>query len=109
MNIAIQEAFVEITAATADGILTVTSNGYLFPGALAWVCMDDGSARARVKILACLGSDRVQVRRFKDDDENTAPPSYGVSDMTAFAAGAHICQEVQNAPIDPSYFKRVVP
>ncbi len=107
-SIAIQEAFVAISAATAQGELTVTSNAYVFPGGLAWICKDDGSARARVKILFCAGTTKVQVRRFKDDDEN-APPSYGGSDMTAFATGSHLCQEAQVVPVDPAYAKRVLP
>lgn len=108
-SIAIQEAFISILGATAQGELTVTSNGYLFPGALAWIQKDDGSVlSARVKIIYISGTDKVRVRRFKNDDENS-PPSYGGSDMTAFATGSHICQEVQNAPIDRAYEKRVIP
>ncbi len=106
-SIAIQEAFVAISAATATGELTLASNGYVFPGALAWICKDDGSARARVKVLFCSGTTKVHVRRFKNDDENS-PPSYGGSDMTAFATGSHLCQESQVVPVDPAYEKRVI-
>lgn len=107
-SIAVQEAFVAVSAATAAGLLTVTSNAYLFPSARAWVAKDDGSASARVEILACIGTTQVQVRRFKNDDENS-PPSYGLSDMSAFNGASHICQETQSVSIDPAYTKRVVP
>jgi hypothetical protein len=107
-SIAIQEAFIAVSAASATGVLTVPSNDYLFPGALAWVCKDNGSAQARVRILACIGSTQVQVRRFPNDNENS-PLAFGVSDMTAFNGASHICQEAQTAPVDPAYSKRVVP
>lgn len=108
-SIAIQEAFVSISAATATGELTVASNALIFPGALAWIQKDDGSVEsARVKILSLSGTTKVQVRRFVDDDE-TSMPQYGSSDMSAFATGSHICQETQNAPIDLAYSKRALP
>jgi hypothetical protein len=106
-SIAIQEAFVAISAATTGGVLTVTATDYLFPGALAWVVKDDGSARARVKIIARLSSTTVLVRRFINDNEN-GPPNYGSSDMSAFNGSSHICQEPQTAPVDPAYSVRVV-
>ena len=104
-----------MSVATATGLLTVTTTDYLYPGALAWVTKDDGSAMARVKILAIIGTTQVQVRRFANDSEFSNPgvlggPSYGRSDMTAFdGGGVHICQEAQNVPVDPAYSKRVVP
>lgn len=114
-SIAIQEAFVAISTATTKGVLTVTSTDYLYPGALAWVCLDSGASRARVKILAILSSTTLLVRRFANDSENTigftvrAPaPSYGLSDMSAFSGSAHICQEAQTAPVDPSFTRRVL-
>jgi hypothetical protein len=110
-SIAVQEAFVAISAATADGVLTVASNAYLFPGALAWLCLDtatETSARMRVKILACISTDTVHVRPFVNNNEN-APPQYGLGDVSAFNGASHICQEAQTAPIDPAYSKRVVP
>lgn len=107
-SIAVQEAFVAITAATAGGVLTVASNAYLYPGTLAWLCKDDGSARARVKIIACIGTDTVHVRPFANNNENAAP-QYGLGDVSAFNATSHICQEAQTAPVDPAYSKRVVP
>jgi hypothetical protein len=106
-SIAVQEAFVAISAATNKGVMTVASADYLFPGARAWVSMDDGSLTARVKILAVLSSTQIQVRRYRNNDEN-APPSYGTSDMSAFNGSAHIAMEAQDVPVDPSYAKRVV-
>lgn len=113
-SIAIQEAFVAISAATAAGVLTVASTDYLFPGALAWVALDNGTSSARVKILARLSSTQIRVRRFPNDNEGRpdnasyVPPGYGVSDMTAFATAAHICQEAQTVPVDPAFSVRVV-
>ena len=107
-SIAIKATTVAVTAATTHGRLTVASNAYLFPGALAWVGLDDGTAQARVKILSVSSTDTVVVRRFTKDDERS-PPSYGVSDMSAFNGASHISQEAQTAPIDPAYSKRVVP
>lgn len=108
-SIAIQEAFVAISAADAAGNLTVTSTDYLYPGAMAWVQKDDGSApSARVKILAVTGETIVRVRRFINDNENS-PPNYGASSMTSFNGGSHICQECQTAPVDPSFRRRILP
>ena len=108
-SIAIQEAFLTVSAATNKGLLTVPANDYLFPGALAWVAKDDGSLSARVKILACIGTTQIVVRRFPNDNEN-APPSYGVSDMSAFnGVATHISQEAQTVTVDEAYSKRVVP
>jgi hypothetical protein len=107
-SIAIQETFVAISAATAQGVLTVSDTSYLFPGAKAWVAKDDGSLSYRVRILARLTSTTVSVRRYNNDDENSAP-SYGSSDMTAFnGVSSHICQETQTAPVDEAYAVRVV-
>lgn len=107
-SIAIQEAFVVVSGADAIGNLTVASTDYLYPGALAWVNKDDGSASARVKILVVTSETVVRVRRFTNDNEN-APPQYGVGNMSVFNGASHICQEAQTAPIDPSFRRRVVP
>ncbi len=119
-SIAVQAAVAIISAATADGRLTVDSNAHLYPGTNAWVIDDAATVHARVKILACIGTDTVLVRRWptkpqKDasevahDQENYGPPSYGVSDMTDFNGGGRISMEAQSAPVDPAHFKRVVP
>lgn len=108
-SIAVQSAKANVTAATALGVLTVDSNAYLFPGTLAWVAKDDMSLRARVKILMVSGTTSITVRRFKNDDERS-PPSYGLSDMSAFnGVATHIYVEAQTAPVDPAFSKRVVP
>lgn len=117
-SIAVQAAKSAITAASAVGRLTITSNVYFFPGANAWVTKNDGSATARVKILACIGTDTLLVRKWPlkmeadgttHGQENYGPPGYGVSDMSAFNATSHICMESQSVPVDPTYAKRVVP
>lgn len=99
---AVPEAFVAISAATNKGVLTVTSQTNLRPGAKAWVTKDDGSNSARVKILQVLSATSVLVRRYPNDDEGSQP-TYGRSDMSAFATASHICQEVQNVVVDPSF------
>lgn len=119
-SIAVQAATATITAATADGRLTVDSNAYLFPGTNAWLINTAATVRYRVKILACIGTDTVVVRRWptkpqKDasevahDQENYGPPGYGVSDVSALNGGGRISMEAQTAPVDPTYAKRVVP
>lgn len=121
-SIAIQSAFIAITAATNKGLLTVGAGqtAYLFPGAYAWLCKDDGSANARVKILAVDATNNtvtVRIMPTRQDpfsttyvqSETNPPPSYGLSDVSAFNGSSHICQEAQTAPIDPTYAKRVVP
>jgi len=105
-SIACPSFFAAITAATATGVLTVTSTTDVYPGSNAWVFMDDGSNRARVKILAVLTTTTFQVRRYSGDNENAAP-SYGFSDMSAFNTGAHVAVEAgQAVPVDPSFSKR---
>lgn len=110
MNISVPEAFCAITGATALGVVTVSAADclLLFPGARAWLCKDDGSARARVKILSRLSATTIKVRRYKNDDEN-ATPQYGTSDMSAFNATSHISQEIQTAPVDDQYNVRTIP
>lgn len=108
MNIAVHENTQTISAATALGVLTVGSTAGLYPGAKAWVFKTDGSAQTRVKILDILSATTLQVRGYKNNDEN-APPSYGLTDMTAYAAGSAICMEAQTAPVDPAFVKRHVP
>lgn len=118
-SVAVPEAFCVVTTATAKGVLTVSASDclLLFPGANAWVSKDDGSATARVKILSRLSTTTILVRRYPNDSETTknftvlAPaPSYGTSDMSAFTGSiAHICQEAQTAPVDPSFSVRTVP
>lgn len=115
-SIAIQEAFVAISAADALGNLTVTATDYLFPGALANVTKDDGSAQMRVKILARLSATQIRVRQLPGNSETlngftamASGPSYGLTSMTAFNGASHICQEPQNVPVDPAFSVRVVP
>jgi hypothetical protein len=120
-SIAVQAAKVSVTAATAQGRLTVESNSYIFPGTNAWLAKDDGSLSYRVKILACIDTDTVIVRRWPTkplqnqyepahDQESYGPPSYGSSDVSAFdAVASHLSIEAQTAPIDPTYAKRVIP
>lgn len=107
MNIAVHENTQAISAATALGVLTVTSTADLYPGTNAWVYKTDGSAQQRVKILFIISATTLQVRGYKNNDENS-PPSYGLSDMTAFTAGSAISMETQTAPVDPAFAKRHV-
>lgn len=119
-SIAVQAAKATITAATSKGRVTVGSNAAFYPGTNAWIGKDDGSLSARVKILACIGTDTLLVRRWPSrkatdateathDLENYGAPSYGLSDVSAFNATSHITMESQSAPIDPAFSKRVVP
>lgn len=96
-----------VTAATASGVLTVADNQLFSPGGMAWVRATSGGESARVLILNRLGTTDLKVRRFKDDNENTAPPSYGGSDMSGFGAST-IFQESQLVPYDPAYVKHSV-
>lgn len=107
-SISVPEAFVAISAATNKGVLTVADNSTIYPGALAWVAKDDGSASARVKILSLISTTQCVVRRFANDNENS-PPSYGVSDMSAFAAASHLCMEGQAVPVEFAFAKRQAP
>lgn len=101
--------FAAITGATALGVITVASTTDVYPGSLGWVYLDNGTARARVKILSVLSATTFQVRRFANDNENS-PPSYGYSDMSAFAAAAHISVDSgQPVPVDPAFSKRNLP
>ncbi len=119
-SIAVQSAKTAVTAATAAGRLTVTSNAYFFPGTNAWLATDSGSVKYRVKILACIGTDTIVVRRWPTrkstestepdhDQENYGAPNYGLSDVSAITGASHISMEAQTAPVDPTYAKRVVP
>ena len=118
-SIAVQRGKAVISAADAKGNLTVDSTGYLYPGTNAWVSLDNGTAMARVKILAITGTTTLKVRRYPTvqdhntgvfyDSEFTAGIHYGLSDMSAFNGSAHIDMEAQTAPVDPAYAKRVVP
>jgi hypothetical protein len=122
-SIAVPEAFIAVTAATAVGLLTVGSGNTanLYPGAYAWLAKDDGTLSYRIKILAVdstantVLARRMPIKqdRFSQtyvDDEGNPPPSYGLTDFSTFnGVGCHICQERQTAPIDPSFSKRSVP
>jgi len=120
-SIAVQSSRAVVSAATNKGRVTVDSNAYLFPGANAWLSKDDGSLSVRVKILACIGTDTLVVRRWptrkatdttepNHDLENFGPPGYGLSDVSAFnGVASHISMETQAVPVDPAYVKRVIP
>ncbi len=118
-SIAVQAAKIAISAADEVGRLTITSNAYVYPGTNAWAVKDDLSVQYRVKILACIGTDQVLVRRWptkkepdgtEHDQENIGPPSYGLSDMSDLdGGGAHLSIEAQTAPVDPHFLKRVLP
>lgn len=107
-NIAVHENTQAISAATALGVLTVGSTAGLFSGTKAWVYKTDGSAQSRVKILDIISATTLQVRGYKLNNEN-APPDYGLTDMSGFAAGSAITMETQTAPVDLSFAKRHVP
>lgn len=97
------EVFLAVSAATNQGVLTVASNGLLLPGALAWLTKDDGSLQARVKIVNLIGTTQLTVRQFPANNEN-APPSYGVSDVSAFnAVASHLCVENQAVAISQPF------
>jgi len=114
-SVPVAEAFVAITGADATGNLTVATgdNGPVYPGALAWLCKDDGSARLRVKILSVPSTTKIVVRAYDDSpvaDRSlhavTRAPSYGRTDVSGFASGSHLCQEAQMAPVDFAFQKR---
>lgn len=98
--------FSAISAASALGVLTIAVNDGLkvYPGAIGWVNKDDASANALVKVISVSG-DSITVRRFKNDDPNS-PPSYGRSDMSAFAATSHLNLEAQLVTVSPAHAKR---
>lgn len=122
-SIAIPKVSTAITAATNKGLVTVGSglSAGLYPGAYAWISIDDGSIPSvRVKILSVdSSSDTIRCRimpSIQATDSNThytsetnPPPSYGLSDLSAFNTGSHIFQERQTAPVDPAFSKRDVP
>ncbi len=118
-SVAVPEAFLPIASATALGVITFTEGtaGDLFPGALAWLCKDDGSARLRVMILSAVyktgSADTITVRAYDDRPASdrslnaaTRAPSYGRTSVSAFNASSHLSQEIQTAPIDRSFSKR---
>ena len=116
-SIVVRQEKQAISAATALGALTVTSTTNLYPGANAWVGLDNGTADVRVKILKIVDATHLIVRKWptkKDADgvsytlENFGAPSYGRSDMTAFNGAAHMTMETQSVPVDDSYSKRPV-
>jgi hypothetical protein len=116
---------VAYTAATAAGVLTVASTTDMYPGANAWVIRTDNGLRARVKILKVLSGTTLKVRRWPThkkteagtngwdianyDKENSGPPGYGISDMTAFNSAGKISIERQAVPVDPQSTKRELP
>jgi hypothetical protein len=115
---------VNITAASAVGVLTVDSTTNIYPGTNGWASKTDGSVHYRVRILAVTGSTTLLARRWptkqendptdtvvtKHDQENFGAPRYGLSDLSALAGGsATLNIEVQTAPVDPAFAKRVVP
>jgi hypothetical protein len=117
-SIAVQAAKVAFSAADSSGRITVDSTGYLYPGTYAWMRLTDNSLKARVRILAVLGTTTILVRRCNSkqepdgtvhDQENYGPPRYTISDMSAFNAGGYIAVEPQTAPVDPAFSKRVIP
>lgn len=126
-SIAVPEAFIAVTAATATGVLTVGSGNTanLYPGAYAWLAKDDGSLSYRIKILSVdATANTVKARRMPvkqvqtpgsstpifADSETNPPPRYGLTNFLPFnGVACHICQERQTAPVDPSYAKRTVP
>lgn len=120
-SIAVPAVKVNITAATSLGVLTVDSTASIFPGTNGWASKNDSSVQYRVRILAVTGSNTLVVRRWPQktdndgtnitthDQENFGPPHYGWSDVSALNGGsATLSIEVQTAPIDPAYSKRVV-
>jgi hypothetical protein len=107
-SIAVHENTQAVSAATAAGVLTVASSAGLFPGAKAWVYLANGTASTRVKILDVPSATTVVVRGYKNNDENS-PPSYGLTDMTAYNGASFITMETQTAPVDPAFAKRHLP
>jgi len=106
-SISAPEVFLVIESASNIGDLLVETNQNVYPGTSGWICKNDGSARAYVKIVAVKGSDGVTVRRYPNDNPNS-PPSYGRSDMSAFNTASHLCIPIQPVAIDPAFSKRTV-
>jgi hypothetical protein len=100
-SIPVAESILAITAATNKGLVTVSSNTTLYPGAYAWITKSDGSGTPlRVLIVKRVGTTQVQVRQVYSGTEYTIPaPSYGFTDVSAFNTGSSICQEAQTAPV----------
>ncbi len=94
--------FVAVSAATATGLLTMSSNGLLLPGTRGWLCKDDGSARALVKIVTIVGTTQCTAMKYANNDLNS-PPSYGLSDLSAFNASSHLSIDEQPVYSNPLF------
>lgn len=108
MNIPVHETSAAITGATATGTLTVADSGQFYPGTNAWIFTTSGSAQMLVKILDTPTATTIVVRGYRNNDLNS-PPSYGLTDVSAFAAGSMITMFTQTAPVNPAFAKRHVP
>jgi hypothetical protein len=119
-SIAVHQEKQAVSAATAAGLLTVTSTTNLYPGANAWLATDNGSSKSRVLILRITSATQLVVRVWptRKSMESTEPdhtlenygaPNYGVSDVSAYNGSSHITMEAQSVPVDPAFSKRSVP
>jgi hypothetical protein len=96
------EVFVAVSAATNQGVLTVTSNGLILPGANGWLTKDDGSLQHFVRVQRIVGTTQLVVMRYPNDNPNTPGPTYGVSDESAFnGVATHLCIESQPVHLNP--------
>jgi hypothetical protein len=87
-----------ITAATAQGLITVASNTAFAAGAIAF--LNKAGVQMRVKILALVGATQLLVRQAYERvpgitaDQTPAAafpgPNYGGTDVSAFAAASTI-------------------
>jgi hypothetical protein len=116
-SIPIPDQFVAVTAADAQGNITLTDAlaATLFPGSVGWLTLDDASATLRVRLrsIGAAGSGGTGLTLVSvgpGPAEWTAipqAPNYGVLDVSSCNGSAHLCIEAQACPIDPAYLRRV--
>ncbi len=102
-SIEIPEVTVNVLDADATGFLDVDDGSGIYPGALAWLFKNDGSVSSRLKVVKTAGN-RLWVRVFPGNDE-AAPPSFGYSNVSAYATVSRLCQERQVVRVNPDHTK----
>ena len=108
-GIPIFKASFAVSAAAADGTLTVADTTPLYPGTTAWLTKNDASKQDYVRILQILTSTTIKVGPASPVRGPTGfySPSYQIFDASADnGIASTMGVETQVAPVDVAYSKR---
>jgi len=107
-GIPIFKSSMAVSAADAEGTLTVADSSTLFPGTVAWLTLNDGTAQVHVKLLSVPSSTTVKVGNAESvvGANGFSSRTNNPIDVSAYNGSATLCIETQVAPVDMAYTRR---